>query len=310
MGKPLDDATLLWAYEQAVFSRAIILKCVNLTQSGQAKFWIGGPGEEIHGAATALALEHVQPDPTKRSVHGHYRSDGLALAMGSLKGWRDDRHLAWKLLRQQLTRATDDMSLGRQMVNHWVVPELGIQPVGTPVGMQCGRAAGFARGFQVKGVDETVNVAILGDGSTAEGDVHDAMNAGSVWRLPFVLMVTDNGVAIKTSPDDGRGIKDFSSYASAFGFRHFEADGFDFEACYATTREAFEYCKDGRGPVILHVKVPRLMGHSSAGDMAFRYDLDDPVLTLGEALVARGLLREEAVLRRKPDAPGSLGIRW
>jgi 2-oxoisovalerate dehydrogenase E1 component len=300
----LTPELLRWGHEQAVFTRAIILKCVNLTQSGKAKFWIGGPGEEVHGAATALALHHVQPDGAKRSVHGHYRSDGLTLAIGSLAGWTGDRHLAWKLLRQQLTRATDDMSLGRQMVNHWVIPELGVQPTGTPVGMQCGRAAGYARGFQVKGVERTVNIAVIGDGTTAEGDIHDAMNAGSVWRLPFALIITDNGIAIQTRPEAGRGIKDFKRYAEAFGFAAFDVDGHDFEACYAGTREAFEHCASGKGPVLIHATVPRLMGHSSAGDMAFRYDLRDPVVELGEKLVKRGLLRPEDTIRRLKDAKG------
>lgn len=300
----LDAALVRWGYEQAVFSRAIILKCVNLTQSGKAKFWIGGPGEEVHGAATALALEHVQPDPAKRSVHGHYRSDGLSLAMGSLKHWTGERDLALKLLRQQLSRATDEMSLGRQMVNHWVVPELGIQPTGTPVGMQLGRAAGFARGFQAKGVTGTVNVAIIGDGSSAESDLHEAMNAASVWRLPVVLMITDNGIAINTPPESGRGIKDFRKYAEAFGFAHFEVDGFDFARCYDGMKAAFRHCADAKGPVLVHARVPRLMGHSSAGDMAFRYDLRDPVLELGRQLVDWGLLPERDIVRRKPEAAG------
>lgn len=298
----LTPDLLRWGYEQAAYSRAAILKCVNLTQSGKAKFWIGGPGEEVHGVATALALHHVQPDGRKRSLHGHYRSDSMSLALGALAGWKGEKDLTWKLFRQQLTRVTDDMSLGRQMVNHWVVPELGIQPTGTPVGMQLGRCAGYARGFLAKGVEGTVNLAIIGDGSSAEGDLHDAMNAGSVWKLPIVLMVTDNGVAIQTRPESGRGIKDFKRYAESFGFAHFEVDGHDFEACYEGMREAFEWCAAGAGPVFVHARVPRLMGHSSAGDMAFRYDLPDPVVELGRKLVAKGLLPESDVVRRLPDA--------
>ena len=50
---------------------------------------------------------------------------------------------------------------------------------------------------------------IVGDGTTAEGDMHDAMNAASVWQLPLLIMVTDNEVAISTKPSAGRGIKDF-----------------------------------------------------------------------------------------------------
>ena len=71
-------------------------------------------------------------------------------------------------------------------------------------------------------------MGIVGDGTTAEGDMHDAMNAASVWDLPFILLVTDNGVAISTEPDEGRGIKDFAAYAEGFGMRHFSCHGGDF----------------------------------------------------------------------------------
>jgi hypothetical protein len=47
-----------------------------------------------------------------------------------------------------------------------------------------------------KGVNDGVTIGIVGDGTTAEGDMHDAMNAASVWKLPTIILVTDNGVAI------------------------------------------------------------------------------------------------------------------
>ena len=97
----------------------------------------------------------------------------------------------------------------------------------SPVGMQLGKAAGYALGFRKKGIEDGLTVAVVGDGTSAEGDLHDAMNAASVWKLPTMFMVTDNGVAISTNPDEGRGIKDFKAYAEAFGFKHFSCDGRD-----------------------------------------------------------------------------------
>ena len=104
------------------------------------------------------------------------------------------------------------MSRGRQMVYHLDITDVGILPVQSPVGMQLGKAAGYAKGFKLKGVNDSISIGIVGDGSTAEGDTHDAMNAASVWDLPFLLMVTDNGIAISTDPSKGRGIKDFKAF--------------------------------------------------------------------------------------------------
>jgi TPP-dependent pyruvate/acetoin dehydrogenase alpha subunit len=55
--------------------------------------------------------------------------------------------------------------------------------------------------------------------------MHDAMNAISVWKLPTIVMVTDNRVAISTLPEEGRGIVDFEAYARGFGLAHFACDG-------------------------------------------------------------------------------------
>jgi 2-oxoisovalerate dehydrogenase E1 component len=93
-------------------------------------------------------------------------------------------------------------------------------------------------------------MGIVGDGTTAEGDMHDAMNAASVWSLPVIIMVTDNGVAISTRPDEGRGIKDFGAYAKSFGLAHFSCDGRDFD-CYATTLAAARVAAHEERPVLL-----------------------------------------------------------
>ena len=136
------------------------------------------------------------------------------------------------VLRQQFSKETDTMSRGRQMVYHLDIRDVGILPVQSPVGIQLGKAAGYAKGFQVQGISDSISVGIVGDGTTVEGDMHDTMNAASVWQLPLLVMVTDNGVAISTGPEDGRGIKDFQSYSEGFGVRHFSCNGSDFWDTY------------------------------------------------------------------------------
>ena len=191
------------------------------------------------------------------------------------------------------------MSRGRQMVYHLVMEDVGILPVQSPVGMQLGKAAGYAMGFKIKGIDDGITVGIIGDGTSAEGDLHDAMNACSVWQLPTMLMVTDNGVAISTNPEEGRGIKDFKAYAEAFGMRHFACDGRDFWDVYATMYEAFQYIREAQAPVVMHVhSLPRFNGHSSAADVTFDLGQDDPLLRFGETLVERGVLQQDDIMRR------------
>ena len=173
---------------------------VRLVSRGEVKFAIWGPGEEIHGTATALALSKHVEDVSHFGMVPHYRSGALCSMWCELNG-RETFSL--DVLRQQFSKDTDTMSRGRQMVYHLVMDDVGILPVQSPVGMQLGKAAGYAMGFKLKDIDDGITVGIIGDGTSAEGDLHDAMNAASVWKLPTMFMVTDNGVAI-SQPDEGR----------------------------------------------------------------------------------------------------------
>ncbi len=272
-------------------------------RKGSVRFWIGGPGEEVHGAATALAMatfdREVGPDANTWSsaLFPHYRSDALATLLAELRG---HPNFTAEYFRQALGKATDTMSRGRQMVMHVSAPEYGLMPSQSPLGMNLGKAAGYAKGVQALGDSRGVAVAICGDGTTGTSDFHETFMAASLWRLPLVVIVTDNEIAISVTPDEGRGIRDFGHYAKAFGVQLFECDGYDLDDTFSTTLSALRYASQN-GPVMVHAKVPRLRGHSSSDGAVFRYDTRDPLLELGESLFEAGVLDEGAICRRKSE---------
>jgi len=291
----LTDAELKFAYRVATRSRVTEEYFVRLVSRGEVKFSIWGPGEEIHGAATALALSKVC-DLDKFGMVLHYRNACLAAMWSELHGYQD---FTLDAFRQQFTRAADPMSGGRQMVNHFNHKSLSILPVQSPVGMQLGKAAGYAKGFQVKGITDGVAMAVIGDGTTAEGDLHDAMTAASVWQLPLIIMVTNNEVAISTVPPEGIGIKKLSDYAHAFGFEYDECDATDFWDCYRMASRAATYVRDEQKPIAVLVdNMPRLNGHSSAADPSFHLEQPDPILLFGNKLVEMGVLEEDDIVKR------------
>jgi len=291
---PGDDLLRL-AYRVGGHSRVLEEHVVRLVSRGEVKFAIWGPGEEVHGTATALAL-HSVVNTDHFGFVPHYRSGSLCSMWCQLRGRTD---FSLQVLRQQFSRATDPFSAGRQMVYHLHMMEENILPVQSAVGMQMGKAAGYARGFQAKGITDGVAMAIIGDGSTAEGDMHDAMNAASVWNLPVIYLVTDNAIAISTTPEDGRGIQSFEKYADAFGFKFFDCDGRDFWDVYETTVRCARYVKENQRPALIHAHhLPRFNGHSSAADVTYDLNQDDPLIAYGLDLVGRGLLQPEDVLKR------------
>ncbi len=293
----LTSADMRRAYEVALSVRATIVTCMAMKTRGEGvEFWIGGPGEEVHGSATALALHRavVEDAGGDLGLFCHYRSDALAAMTYALRG---DPGFVVDYFRQALSRITDPHSGGRQMVMHMCRPELGIWPVQSPVGMQLGKAAGYARGLQLKG-EPGLAVGIVGDGTTGESDFHETAMAASVWKLPLLMMVTNNDVAITVRPEDGRGIKSFKKYAEAFDLQYFECDGFDFLDTYEVTRLAAEsILKEGRAAILV-AKVPRLMGHSSSSGGQFDYDTEDPLLEFGRFLGKEGVLPAGALFKR------------
>jgi len=288
-----DELRLAWRV--AVRNRSMDERIVRLLSMGKVKFAIYGPGQEAHATAIALAW-HKATNLENFGFCGHYRS-GTAYAMVSELSGRPD--LALDVIRQQFSKATDPFSAGRNMVNHLLDMDRGLLPIQSPLGMNLGKAFGYAKALTVQGKEKPFTVAAIGDGTTAESDLHEAMNAISVWSLPMCVMITDNGVAISTAPEDGRGIRDFRKYAEAFGLKFFSADGRDFFDCYETAWQAAQWCRETGSGCVWHVHdMPRLNGHSSAGQYQFHFDQEDPFGIWGPELVKRGALTEEELVRK------------
>jgi 2-oxoisovalerate dehydrogenase E1 component len=292
----LTPELLRLAYREACLARLHVERVVQECLKGNVKFAIWGPGEEIHGTASALALHQVV-NPEAFAIAGHYRSASLLAMWSRLRGY-EDFHLDH--MRQQLSRATDPWSGGRQMTAHFNDMRHNTLPVQSALGMQISKSVGYAQGLRHKGHDDSVVMCVIGDGTCAEGDLHEGMTGASILQLPWLLAITDNQIAISVRPEDGRGIRDFEAYAKSFGFAYFTCDGNDFVDVFATTRAAAVYCRDQQRPALLWVRnLSRLNDHSSAADVTFKFGEYDPLIDFGQALVDRGILGVDDVIRRR-----------
>ncbi|MEZ4454497.1 MAG: thiamine pyrophosphate-dependent enzyme [Nannocystaceae bacterium] len=297
----LTPARLRLAYREMCMARAHVERVVQECAKGTIKFSIWGSGEEVHGAAEALAFSEVV-NPEAFGICAHYRSAGLLAMWSRLRGY-DDFHLDH--MRQQLTKVTDPWSGGRQMTAHFNDMDRNILPVQSALGMQLGKAVGYAHGLRRAGHDDGMVAVVIGDGTTAESDLHEGMHGASILQLPIFIMVTDNNVAISVDPSDGRGIRDFEAYARAFDFEYFTYDGNDFLGAYEVAKEAAEFCVREQRPALAWVRnLSRLNNHSSAADFTFEFDSYDPLLDFGRALVKAGICGEDEILARNGVAEG------
>ena len=244
----LVDADLVAMYRTMALARAIDERMWVLNRSGRAPFVISGQGHE--GAQVGIAW------PLRRDhdwVAPFYRSIATCLVAGMTPR---------ELMLAQFARASDPSSGGRQMPGHYGHPGHHVVSVSSPVATQILHATGIALASRIRGLDQ-VAMAIMGEGSSNQGDVHEALNFAAIHRLPFVFVVENNGYAISVPAEKQLSVRDVATRALAYGIPGVVVDGTDVLACYAASREAVDRARRGDGPTLIEAKVTRLTGHSS-----------------------------------------------
>ena len=145
-----------------------------------------------------------------------------------------------------------------------------------------------------------VGLGFIGDGASNQGVVAESMNLASVWRLPAIFVIEDNGYgeAMASGWATGGG---FVERAAGFGMPGYEIDGFDFFAMHEAAREAIERARAGAGPSLLHVKFKRFMGHYEGDAQAYRpegeveelFATSDPLKLFRDRVTEAGLLEAQ-----------------
>jgi 2-oxoisovalerate dehydrogenase E1 component subunit alpha len=115
---------------------------------------------------------------------------------------------------------------------------------------------------------------MMGEGSSNQGDVHEALNFAAIHNLPFVFIVENNGYAISVPAAKEVSVKDVAVRAAGYGMPGVIVDGTDVLACYAAGRDAVERARTGGGPTLIEAKVTRLTAHSS-DDQQTKYRTDE-----------------------------------
>ena len=149
-------------------------------------------------------------------------------------------------------------------------------PVSIILASQLPHAVGLAYGSKLKGEKDTVALAIFGDGSTSEGDFHEALNFASVLNAPVVFLCQNNQFAISTPLDMQTGSGTIAQKAIAYGMQGIQVDGNDALAVYQAVKEAVDRARAGEGPSLIEAVTFRMAMHTTADDPT-RYRSDDLV---------------------------------
>lgn len=244
---------LLDILQNMYLSRFVDEKCAILAKQNKGgTFQLSAAGHEMVGV---VAGKMVQGG--KDWSFPYYRDQPFALGLGC--------DLA-EIFGGFLGRATKNHSAGRMMPHHFSHKELRIFCQSSVVGSQFLQAVGKA--LAIKNLDKNEIVYVSGgEGSTSQGDFHEALNFASIHLLPVVFVIQDNGWAISVPVAEQTAGGSIAPLARGYaGMDVHEVDGTDFLTLQKAFSTAITKGREGRGPSVIVASVPRLSAHSNSDD--------------------------------------------
>jgi 2-oxoisovalerate dehydrogenase E1 component len=283
--KNLDTNTLIKLYQHLLKPRMIEEKMLILLRQGRIGKWFSGIGQEAIAVGTTLAMhEDEYILPMHRNL-GVFTSRGISLS---------------KLMAQWQGKA-EGFTKGRDRSFHFGTQEHKIIGMISHLGPQLALADGIALA-DVLNNKQKATLVFTGEGATSEGDFHEALNLASVWDLPVIFIIENNGYGLSTPTNEQYRCKQLVDRALGYGMEGRRIDGNNILEVYHTIKELVEDIRQKPRPVLIECMTFRMRGHEEASGTKYvpqelfeEWDKKDPLKNYEEFLVSEGIINDDFI---------------
>jgi 2-oxoisovalerate dehydrogenase E1 component len=250
--KDFSNEELVRLYKNILLPRMIEEKMLVLFRQGKISKWFSGIGQEAIAVGATLAMER----------------DEWILPLHRNLGVFTSREMPLSRLFQQWQGSPDGYSKGRERSFHFGSPEYAICGMISHLGPQLGVADGIGLAAKLRKSGKGTLV-FTGEGGTSEGDFHEALNVASVWDLPVIFLIENNGYALSTPVGEQYRGESLVYKAAGYGMEGIRIDGNDILKVYDTIRGLRKYCTKYQRPYLVECMTFRMRGHEEASGIKY-----------------------------------------
>ena len=276
----LDKDTFLSLYRNMLKPRLIEEKMLILLRQGQISKWFSGIGQEAISVGVTLAMQE----------------DEYILPMHRNLGVFTTRKIPLYKLFAQWQGKASGFTKGRDRSFHFGTQQYKIVGMISHLGPQLGVADGIALASKLKNKNQ-VTAVFTGEGGTSEGDFHEALNVASVWQLPVLFCVENNGYGLSTPTHEQYNCNDIADRGLGYGMESHIIDGNNIIEVYTKVRQLADDIRENPRPILLEFKTFRMRGHEEASGIKYMpKELVDTWATKDPLLNFQTFLKENAIL--------------